>query len=96
MSFRRFTPLSKSLVLKNLNGSNGDPSTAIQMLAIVLEHQGRYRPIRMRHGRTNFAGQPSIRISNFSATGFGGSMGTLSFKREALSSRGAAFRSGSG
>jgi hypothetical protein len=49
------------------------------LFALREGHRRRYRLMRMRHGRTNFAGQPSIRISNLRAAGFGCFRG-LSFR----------------
>jgi hypothetical protein len=40
----------------------------------------------MRQGDTNFAGKPSLRMSNVSAAGFGGSAAAPSFKPKTLSS----------
>jgi hypothetical protein len=56
---------------------DGDPPIAIQMPAICFSREQHcyYPLIRIRHARTNFAGQPSIRMWNFCPSGFGRSMG---------------------
>jgi hypothetical protein len=62
-------PWSKLLILKNLisevNGSNVDPGHCNSNAGDLFSPQGRYRLVRICHGRTNFAGQPSMRMSNF-------------------------------
>ena len=69
MTLAALGPWSKLLILKNFmrdgeRTRTAIPITAIQMPAIVVARRpaARQRRTRMRHGRTNFAGQPSIRI----------------------------------
>src|SRR5213078_1699788 len=74
--------LRKTLSAMKTNDRTAIPATPIQMPAVT--PGGCYRLIRMRHCRTNFAGELSIRISNPGITGFGGclglSIGFVSFK----------------
>ena len=74
---------------------SGNSNSNTSYLSSPVNQRGCYRLIRMRHCRTNFAGQLSIRISNPGITGFGGclglSIGFVSFKPGAISSSEAAF-----